>query len=106
MKLRRYGRIAVEFSASFSGASSRAQGMVLDISLTGCRGNSNLAVKKDDCIGVLINVPGHETPIYVSQAAVKWAKAQEFGMEFLHMELSDRQRLLELVQNHGGKAEL
>jgi hypothetical protein len=103
MKLHRYGRIAVEFSASFSGASSRAYGIVLDISLTGCRAHSNLAVKKDDFVGVLIDVPRHDHPIYISQATIRWVNDQEFGMEFLQMELTDRQRLQEVVQNHAWK---
>ena len=102
MRLRRYGRIAVELSASISGGSSRAQGVILDISLTGCRAQSSLAVKKDDFVGVLIDVPGYENPIYVTQAAIKWANAQEFGMEFLQMELNDRQRLQEIVQKQAG----
>lgn len=100
MRLRRYGRIAVELSASISGGTSRAQGLILDISLTGCRAQSNLAVKKDDFVGVLIDVPGYENPIYIPQAAIKWANAKEFGMEFLEMELSDRQRLHQIV--HAG----
>jgi PilZ domain-containing protein len=103
MKLRRYGRIAVELSASFSGASSRAQGLVLDLSLTGCRAHSTLAVKKDDCVGVLIEVPGDSDPLYITQATIRWVNAQEFGMEFLQMELTDRQRLQEIVQTHAGK---
>ena len=103
MRLRRYGRIAVELSASISGGSSRAQGIIVDISLTGCRARSTLAVKKDDCVGVLIDVPGHDNPIYITRAAIKWANAQEFGMQFLEMELSDRQRLQETVQNAGNK---
>ena len=102
MRLRRYGRIAVELSASISGGSSRAQAVILDISLTGCRAESNLSVKKDDCVGVLIDVPGYENPIYIPQAAIKWANARECGMEFLEMELSDRQRLQEVVQSHAG----
>ena len=99
MKLRRYGRIAVELSASISGGCSRAQGIIIDISLTGCRARSALAVNKDDCVGVLIHVPGHDNPIYITRAAIKWTNAQEFGMQFLEMELSDRQRLQETVQN-------
>jgi hypothetical protein len=102
MKLRRYGRIAVELSALISGGSSRAQGVILDISLTGCRAQSKLAVQKDDFVGLLIDVPGYEHPIYITRAAIKWANEQEFGVEFVAMELPDRQRLQEVVQNHPG----
>ena len=66
MRLRKYGRIAVELSALISGGSSRGQGVIVDISLTGCRARSNLGVKKDDCVGLLIDVPGYEHPIYIT----------------------------------------
>jgi hypothetical protein len=98
MKLRKYGRIAVEFPASLSGASFRAQGLIVDISLSGCRVQSALAVKKDERLGVLIDVPGYDHPLYISQAAIRWAHADEFGMEFLEMELPDRQKLHEVVR--------
>ena len=98
MNLRKHGRIAVEFPASLSGASYRAQGTILDISLSGCRVQSELMVKKEESLGVLIEVPGHHDPLYISKAAIRWANASQFGMEFIHMELNDRQRLHELVQ--------
>lgn len=97
MKLRKYGRIAVEFPASFSGASFRAQGVIVDISLSGCRVHSALAMKKNERLGVLIDVPGYDHPLYISQAAIRWASAEEFGIEFLEMELTDRQKLHEVV---------
>jgi hypothetical protein len=102
MTLRKYGRIAVEYPVSLSGASFRAQGVIVDISLSGCRIHSNVVVKKDDALGVLIDVPGFDTPLYISQAAIRWASPKEFGLEFIHMELNDRRRLHELLQKHAG----
>ena len=103
MKLRKYGRIAVELAASFSGASFRAPGVIVDISLTGCRVQSELSVQKNDALGVLIDVPGWDNPLYISQAIIRWANAPEFGLEFIQMELTDRQRLHEVVQRNAGE---
>jgi hypothetical protein len=103
MKLRKYGRIAVELPASFSGASFRAPGIIVDISLTGCRVHSEMAVKKDDSLGVLIDVPGYDNPLYISRAIIRWANVREFGLEFIQMELNDRQRLHEVVQRNAGE---
>jgi PilZ domain len=102
MKLRKYGRIAVELPASLTAVSSRGQGIVVDISLTGCRVHSQLAVKKNDSIGLLIDVPGHDKPLYINQAAIRWASNEEFGIEFIQMELSERQRLHEVVAKNAG----
>jgi PilZ domain len=102
MKLRKYGRIAVELPASLTAVSSRGQGIVVDISLAGCRVHSQLAVKKNDSIGLLIDVPGHDKPLYINQAAIRWASNEEFGIEFIQMELSERQRLHEVVAKNAG----
>ena len=98
MEQRKHNRVQVEYPASFSGGSFRAQGVILDLSVAGCRVRSPIVVKKDDWLGVLIDVPRYETPLYVTRAAVRWVNAQEFGMEFIQMELIDQQRLRELVQ--------
>ena len=103
MKLRKYGRIAVELPASFSGASFRAPGVIVDISLTGCRVSSEVKVQKDEFLGLLIEIPGYENPLYISQAIIRWASAREFGLEFIQMELNDRQRLHEVVQKNAGE---
>ena len=101
MKLRRYGRIPVEYTALFSSALVRGQGLILDISMSGCRARSELTTQKDDWLGVLIHIPGDETPLYITQAAIRWANGPEFGMEFVDMELNDRQRLHQLIERNG-----
>ncbi len=98
MTLRNYGRIPVEFAASLSALTFRGTGLVLDISLTGCRVQSEMAIKKDDHLGLLIELPGNDQPLYVNQAVIRWVSNEEFGLEFLQMELNDRQRLHEVVQ--------
>ena len=74
----------------------------MDISLTGCRVSSDLPARKDDCLGVLIEVPGYNHPLYISKATIKWTNANEFGLEFLQMEFEARQRLHEVVQKNAG----
>ena len=48
-------------------------------------------------LGVLIDVPKYEQPLYVSRAEVRWSEGQEFGIEFIHMELEDRHRPCETI---------
>jgi PilZ domain len=97
MEQRRYERVRVEYSASFSGSSYRAQGTVFNLSITGCRARSWFDVKEGESLGVLIHVPTYEQPLYVARAEVRWTDGQEFGMEFINMELEDRHRLCETI---------
>ena len=98
MEQRRSDRVRVEYAASFSGTSSRAQGMILNLSAIGCRARTEFVVKKDDCLGVLIDVPAYERPLYIGRAEVRWSAGRDFGMEFTHMELEDQQRLCETIR--------
>jgi hypothetical protein len=98
MEQRGYDRIGVEYSAAFSGTSYRANGTVLNLSMVGCRCRTGFSVKKGESLGLLIEVPGYDYPLYVALAEVRWAQGQEFGVEFIHMELEDRQRLAQLIR--------
>ena len=98
MEQRSYERFPVEYSAAFSGRSYRANGTVLNLSMVGCRCRTDFVVRKDEPIGLLIHVPKFAHPLYVALAEVRWCQGQEFGVEFIHMELEDRHRLAEVIR--------
>jgi hypothetical protein len=98
MEQRGYERLAVEYSAAFSGRSYRASGTVLNLSMVGCRCRTDFVVHKGESIGLLIHVPKFAHPLYVALAEVRWSQGQEFGVEFIHMELEDRHRLAEVIR--------
>lgn len=98
MERRQCDRVPVEYSAAFSaGWLMRGQGVILELSVAGCRARSTFAIKKDDPVRALIDVPRYEDPLHISRAAVRWAKNEEFGLEFLQVEADDRRRLLDLL---------
>ena len=98
MDQRSYNRVRVDYPASFSGEAYRAQGMILNLSMLGCRARSTFSIKKGESIGVLIEVPRYKQPLYVSRADVQWSEGNEFGMEFIHMEWEARHRLGEILR--------
>lgn len=98
MEQRKHYRAHVEYAASFSGPSLRGQGIILNLSVVGCRARSSFVVNKNDALGVLINVPRFQHPLYISHAIVRWSHEQEFGVEFIQMELVDQQRLCDLIR--------
>ena len=98
MEQRKYDRVCVEYAASFSGPTYRAQGTVLNLSMVGCRARSERTIMKDESVGMLIDVPRYEHPLYISRAEVRWSDGQDFGMEFIHIELEDRHRLAEIIR--------
>ena len=50
------------------------------------------------CLGVLIDIPKYDRPLYVSLAEVRWSDGEDFGMEFIQMEMEDQQRLGETIR--------
>jgi hypothetical protein len=100
-----YDRVRVEYSASFSGRSYRAPGIVVNLSLFGCRARVAFLINPDEYLGLLIHVPGDEQPLYVARAEVRWLEGQEVGMEFIHMELDARQRLSDMIRTIEGAPE-
>ena len=97
MDRRKYERVRVDYPATFSGTSSRASGAIVDLSICGCRARAAYKLKPDDSVGVLIDVPRYEQPIYIARAVVRWSQKEEFGLEFTHMESENHQRLFEVV---------
>ncbi len=98
MDQRRHERVRVEYPAALSGSSYRAEGTILNLSIIGCRVRTSFMVKKDDCLGVLIDIPKYDSPLYVSRAEIRWSDGQDSGMEFIQMELQDQQRLGETIR--------
>ena len=98
MEQRKYARVRVEYVVSLSGDRIRGHGIVLDLSVAGCKARNPVVVNWGDCFGVLIDVPRYETPLYVDLAVVRWVHDQEFGLEFIRMQPVDQQRLRDLVQ--------
>jgi hypothetical protein len=98
MEQRKHYRAHVEYAASFSGPSLRGQGIIVNLSVVGCKARSSFVVNKNDALGVLIDVPRYQQPLYISHAIVRWSHEHEFGVEFIQMELVDQQRLCDLVR--------
>ena len=98
MERRKHCRVEVEYHASFSGTFLRAQGVILNLSITGCRARSSFLVDREHSYGLLIDVPRYEQPLYISHGVVRWSRDEEFGVEFIQMELVDQRRLCELLR--------
>jgi hypothetical protein len=102
MHLRMHNRICVELPASFSGPSYHALGTVVSLSLFGCRARTKHIFEQNETVGVLIEVPGHKYPLYITQAQIRWSDGYEFGMEIISIKMEDRHRLSELMKRSGG----
>lgn len=98
MERRKHARVPVEYVISVLGGGNRGQGVVEDLSLSGCRARSHFGLNAGDSVGLLIDIPRYETPLHVDVAVVRWTKEQEFGMEFTSMAPDYQQRLQDVIR--------
>ena len=95
---RKHARYLVEYTGAFLGEGITASGIILNLSVAGCRARSERTFGSGELLQVLIDVPRYQTPLQVECAMVRWSNGHEFGMEFLGSPLDHQQRLRELIR--------
>ncbi|MDF0666207.1 MAG: PilZ domain-containing protein [Nitrospira sp.] len=98
MQLRCSLRIHVRYPASVQTDDSAAEGILFDLSATGCRMQSNVALTPGSYLALHFEVPETESALAVEVSIVRWHKANQFGIEFLRYAQGDRDRIADLVE--------
>ena len=94
---RRMRRHAIVLPVEVDGKKG-VKGLTNDLSLGGCRINANLAVRHGQHLPLRLHLPGQESPIVVHRAAVRWVGKKDFGLQFMSIPSSERERLGQLLQ--------
>jgi hypothetical protein len=94
MERRKCPRFPVMLPAVFSGERAGG-GMVLDVSLEGCRIRSAAPMHKGDYVRMRIDLIG-ET-LTGDLAVVRWSREEEFGVELIRIESDQQDRLREFL---------
>lgn len=98
MRLRSSPRKYVRYSASVQTDNGAAEGILFDLSATGCRMQSSIALTPGKYLTLHIEAPETESPLAVEVSVVRWHKDNQFGIEFLRYGQGDRERVTDLVQ--------
>jgi hypothetical protein len=95
---RKYARVAVFLEASFSGKGMAGQGTVLDLSMSGCGIESATPVREKIIVSLELHVSPSHPPIEVQRAMIQYRAGKRFGLEFLQMEATQKERLRVNIQ--------
>lgn len=79
--------------AFFSGAGLEGEGMVIDMSKSGCRIQCQNVPEAGSTLKVDLFLPDYPRPLKIERGLVRWAKADTFGLEFVEIQASQRERL-------------
>ncbi|KXK01309.1 PilZ domain-containing protein [Nitrospirales bacterium NOB] len=97
--LRKSRRVAVDCRLAFNGEDDiSGEAEVVDLSFTGCMGRSEQVMQPGIQMKVsLFLSDGHDWPVRVDEAIVRWARGGEFGMEFVSMRPPQLQRIQQFL---------
>lgn len=87
MERRKYPRVGVKFKVAlaFAGGRTEGQGQILNLSEGGCAVKGDKRVPERAMLNLSVFPPGRESPIVIPNAAVRWARGWEFGVEFVSL---------------------
>jgi len=90
-------RVPVGYPASIQSDTGAGEGVLLDLSPTGCRMRSDIALNEGAYLTLQIAISQERTPLAVEVSVVRWCKDGHFGVEFLRYSQGDRERVTNLV---------
>ena len=96
---RKSRRVATDCRLEFTGEDEVVgEAEVLDVSSTGCMAKSDSRMPPGLQMKVsLFLSDGHDWPVRVDEAVVRWARGGEFGVEFLAIRPAQLQRIQQFV---------
>jgi hypothetical protein len=106
MQLRCSSRKYVRYPASVQTDNGAGEGTLFDLSPTGCRMQSTVALVPGSYLALHIESPETEAPLAVELSIVRWNKDNQFGIEFLRYAHGDRERVTDLLEGREAPAAL
>ena len=98
MEQRKNPRFPVRFRSSFTSLNIvGGDGNITDLSLRGCRVESQTEVRPGTSLELRIHSSEEEPPLKIQEAVVRWSRAQQFGVEFVTLEPEEWARLQHTV---------
>lgn len=75
-------RFTTQFRSTFSGQREEGQGRTLDISIGGCKIESDTKVMQGVKFECRLHIPGLDWPLRIEEATVRWVDGNTFGIAF------------------------
>ncbi|WP_447980282.1 PilZ domain-containing protein [Candidatus Nitrospira bockiana] len=100
--IRKYPRYGVQLPISFSVGNVEGDGTISNLSLGGCRFESDIELARGDYARLRIYIAMIEPPVIVESAAVRWASGKDCGVEFLAIAPGEKERLRRFLDSQGG----
>lgn len=90
-------RLSVAYPVIFGGAPFVGEGIISNISLTGCSVSCDRIVLMGSYIKLSVLLPDPTSSLFIELGKVRWVKEQTFGVEFIRVPTLTRHRLDQVV---------
>ncbi len=98
MELRQSARFPIHCPIAYAGGNVAGVGILSNLSTGGCKVGSSTSAGTGANLELRIYITGApQFPMKVDQAVVRWAKDQEFGLEFVSFSPEEEARLRHFV---------
>jgi len=90
-------RFTTQFRSTFSGSHDEGSGRTLDLSIGGCKIESETAVGQGDKFECRLHVPDPDWPIMIDEATIRWVEGKTFGMAFTQIRMGEQDKIRALI---------
>ncbi len=95
---RKNKRFPVRYRSSFTSLNIvGGEGLLMDLSLRGCRIESRTGVLPGTTLELRIQASHEKPPLRIREAVVRWGRAPQFGVEFIQLAPEEWARLQQTV---------
>ena len=96
---RQQPRFTSQFRSTISGGQGEGQGRTLDLSIGGCKIETDFPVVVGAAFECRIYVPGLDWPLRIDEAEVRWVKGNTFGIQFKKLHPDEEANLKRVIAN-------
>ncbi|UVT15481.1 MAG: PilZ domain-containing protein [Nitrospira sp.] len=90
-------RFTAQFRSTFSGQKQEGQGRTLDISVGGCKVESDMNVAQGAKFECRLHVPGLDWPLRIDEVTVRWVEGNSFGVAFSRIDPAEFAKLKKVL---------
>ena len=98
--LRKRERLVVHLTGLLDGEKVQGQGILLNLSPTGCAMRSDRNFQVGDQVSLRIFFPENPVPFTITNAEVRWISKGKCGLAFMNLESDYQQQLRQLLQEY------
>lgn len=90
-------RFTTQFRSTFSGSKDEGNGRTLDLSIGGCKIESDAVVAQGAKFECRLHVPDLDWPIMIDEATIRWVEGKTFGLAFTSIRREEQAKIRALI---------